>query len=147
MISFGQKIKLTSDRKKPESYDFLWWGPKNQLNQCDIGFAIYKDDKINVPYPVGFEYHIMVYPKSFYVKSDAICIDTSIACLIDPLDYCETLASNYYGVIGKCSEGSSAFFRDLKANLIEDGNLISLFNQKPKDYGSKLIDGLNWLFR
>lgn len=133
MINFGNSSKLTTDRKTPDQYDMLWWGPKRRWSEYDItaktevGFTVYENDHLGQEYPVGYVYHILTYPHYFNKKSDDICIEQYRACLINPLDYAETLAYNYYGVIAKVSANSYHLMKDIRANLREDGHLMSLF--------------------
>lgn len=138
MITFGNgKVKLTSDRKSPDKYDFIWWGPDDSktanllnLSWVDIGFSAYNNHNIETPYSVGFKYNILTYPHIYNKKSDDVCIDCYKACLIDPLDYSESIAGRYYGVIGKVSDRSDAFFYQLFLDLKQNGNLKSLFKEK-----------------
>jgi hypothetical protein len=138
MITFGNnKIKLTSDRKSPDKYDLMWWGPTANrtatilnLSWCVVQFEVYNGHVIEAPYAVGFKYHIMTYPNFYNKKSDDVCIECYKACLINPLDYAEGLAGRYYGVIGKVSDRSDALFYQLFLDLKKDGNLKSLFKEK-----------------
>lgn len=122
MIIFGQGRKLTSCRKTPEEYDMIHWDISTE-------FEKYNDHVINKPYPVGWEYHIIIYRKPIKMFKVEKYLEYFKACLIDPLDYAESVAGQYYGIIGKISNRSEELFDTIYKEINEKGSPFRILKE------------------
>ena len=119
MITFGatnKKVTLTINRRKPEEYDLMAW------NTVGVQFWPYEPHhKIEPSYPVGFKYHIIIYRKMVLTKKTEL--EGFDACLVDPLDYAESIVgNNFCGYIGKISNESMGLFANLYNEIQLKGN-------------------------
>ena len=115
MITFSNKVnKLTTDRKTPDQYDFL------KFNSYGVKYFTYDElnlkldpeehiNNIKQKTNVGWEYNIFLFQRLVLTKK--IETDCFIACLIDPLEYAESVVSKLWeGYIGKVAHNAAPLF-------------------------------------
>lgn len=134
MIIFtGLGRRLTETRKTPDQYDIMYFNRKSVMfwtyDQFFTNYGNYKVTNVQKEFPCGWAYHVLRFQK--LLLTNKMEIDNFNACLLNPLDYAESIVDLYWqGFIGKIAENSQSLFAALHdVILTTKGKIDGSFRQ------------------